>query len=49
MQEVLKCVFEDEIKIMGTLAWSFPDNKEFTAFMDQYGMQTLNLTSGILR
>jgi beta-glucosidase/6-phospho-beta-glucosidase/beta-galactosidase len=35
LHETLKAIYEDGIKIIGTLAWSFVDNNEFGSFANQ--------------
>ena len=46
LQEMLKAIHDDGVKVIGALAWSFADNNEFGSFANQYGMQTVNRTDG---
>jgi len=46
LREVLKSMHLDGVNVIGALAWSFVDNNEFGSFENQYGLQTVNRTSG---
>ncbi|KAI5195382.1 glycoside hydrolase family 1 protein [Aureobasidium subglaciale EXF-2481] len=46
LTETLKAIYLDGVKVIGALAWSFIDNNEFGSFENQYGLQTVNRTSG---
>ena len=46
LRETLKAMFEDGVNVIGALAWSFVDNNEFGSYENQYGLQTVNRTSG---
>lgn len=45
MSEILKCIHEDGVNIMGALAWSFADNWEFGDYTQQFGLQFVNRTT----
>jgi beta-glucosidase/6-phospho-beta-glucosidase/beta-galactosidase len=47
LREMLKAMFEDNVKVIGTLAWSALDNNEFGSFDDMYGLQMVNRTNGL--
>ena len=46
LREVIRAIYEDGINVIGALAWSFVDNNEFGSYEEQYGLQTVNRTSG---
>ncbi|KAI5271920.1 beta-glucosidase [Aureobasidium subglaciale] len=46
LTETLKAIHLDGVKVIGALAWSFIDNNEFGSYENQYGLQTVNRTSG---
>ncbi|TIA80898.1 beta-glucosidase [Aureobasidium pullulans] len=46
LTETLKAMYLDGVKVIGALAWSFVDNNEFGSYENQYGLQTVNRTSG---
>ena len=46
LREMLKSIYEDGVNVIGTLAWSFLDNDEFTSYLQQYGLQHVNRTNG---
>jgi beta-glucosidase/6-phospho-beta-glucosidase/beta-galactosidase len=46
LKEILKAIHEDGINVVGALAWSFVDNNEWGSYAEQYGLQTVNRTSG---
>ena len=46
LRELLKSMHLDGVNVIGALAWSFVDNNEFGSFENQYGLQTVNRTSG---
>ncbi|KAH6664413.1 beta-glucosidase [Halenospora varia] len=46
LSEMLKSMYEDGVRVIGALAWSFVDNNEFGGYGNQYGLQTVNRTSG---
>lgn len=46
LRETLKAMHEDGVNVIGALAWSFVDNNEFGSYANQYGLQTVNRTSG---
>lgn len=48
LAEVLKSIHEDGVNVIGSLAWSFADNNEFGSYENQYGLQTVNRTDGLL-
>jgi beta-glucosidase/6-phospho-beta-glucosidase/beta-galactosidase len=48
LAETLKAVYEDGVNVIGALAWSFADNNEFGSYDNQYGLQTVNRTNGLL-
>ncbi|KAJ0120215.1 beta-glucosidase [Diaporthe amygdali] len=48
LAEVLKSIYEDGVNVIGSLAWSFADNNEFGSYENQYGLQTVNRTDGLL-
>lgn len=48
LAEMLKAVHEDGVNVIGALGWSFVDNNEFGSYEQQYGMQTVNRTNGLL-
>lgn len=48
LAEMLKAMYEDGVKVIGALGWSFMDNNEFGSYLQQYGMQTVNRTDGLL-
>ncbi|KAK3935345.1 beta-glucosidase [Diplogelasinospora grovesii] len=45
LNEVLKAVHEDGVRVVGTLAWSFIDTNEFGTFEARFGLQTVNHTT----
>lgn len=45
MSEVLKSIWEDNVWVMGALAWSFADNWEFGDYDAHFGLQTVNRTT----
>ncbi|KAI5203491.1 beta-glucosidase [Aureobasidium subglaciale] len=47
LKETLKSMHLDGVNVIGALAWSFVDNNEFGSFENQYGLQTVNRTSGL--
>lgn len=47
LRETLKAMYEDGVNVIGALAWSFVDNNEFGSYTNQYGLQTVNRTSGL--
>lgn len=48
LAEALRAVHEDGVNVIGALAWSFADNNEFGSFENQYGLQAVNRTDGLL-
>lgn len=46
LRETLKAIYEDQVNVIGTLAWSFLDNDEFGSYDQQYGIQHVNRTNG---
>jgi beta-glucosidase/6-phospho-beta-glucosidase/beta-galactosidase len=46
LKETLKSMHLDGVNVIGALAWSFVDNNEFGSYENQYGLQTVNRTSG---
>lgn len=46
LSEMLKAMYEDNVNVIGTLAWSFADNDEFSTFDEHYGLQHVNRTDG---
>lgn len=48
LAEALKSIHEDGVNVIGALAWSFVDNNEFGSYENQYGLQTVNRTDGVL-
>lgn len=42
-------MYEDGVKVIGTLAWSVMDNNEWGDNSQQYGLQTMNRTDGFKR
>lgn len=46
LKEVLKAVYEDGVRVIGALAWSFVDNNEFGRYENQYGLQMVDRTDG---
>ena len=48
LQEMLKAIHEDGVNVIGTIAWSFMDNNEFGSFANEYGMQHVDRTNGLL-
>ncbi|KAJ5833794.1 beta-glucosidase [Penicillium riverlandense] len=48
LDEMLKAIYEDGVKMVGAFAWSLFDNNEFGSFAQQYGVQTVNRTTGTL-
>lgn len=46
LRETLKSIYEDNVNVIGALAWSFLDNDEFTSYIQQYGLQHVNRTNG---
>ncbi|KAF7539755.1 hypothetical protein G7054_g1880 [Neopestalotiopsis clavispora] len=49
LSEMLKAMYEDGLKVIGTLAWSVMDNNEWGDNSQQYGLQTMNRTDGFKR
>lgn len=47
LAEMMKCIHEDGVRVMGALAWTFADDNEFGTYSDQFGMQTVNRTDGL--
>lgn len=45
MQAMLQAIWEDNVHVLGALAWSFADNWEFGDFSTAYGLQVVNRTS----
>ncbi|KAK9243108.1 glycoside hydrolase superfamily [Lipomyces tetrasporus] len=45
MSEMLKSVYNDDVNVMGALAWSFMDNWEFGDYRAQFGLQFVNRTT----
>ncbi len=45
MSEVLKCIWEDGVDVMGALAWSWADNWEFGTFALEFGLQANDRTT----
>jgi len=35
LREMLKSIYEDNVNVIGALAWSFLDNDEFTSYTQQ--------------
>jgi beta-glucosidase/6-phospho-beta-glucosidase/beta-galactosidase len=48
LAEALRAVHEDGVNVIGALAWSFADNNEFGSYENQYGLQAVNRTDGLL-
>ncbi|KAI3395374.1 hypothetical protein diail_1365 [Diaporthe ilicicola] len=48
LAEAMKSIHEDGVSLIGALAWSFADNNEFGTYENQYGLQTVNRTDGLL-
>lgn len=46
LTETLKAIHEDNVNVIGALAWSIADNNEFGSYEEQYGLQTVNRTNG---
>ena len=46
LQETLKSIYLDGVRVIGTLAWSFVDNNELGSYLDKYGLQNVNRTNG---
>ncbi|KAI5370867.1 putative glycoside hydrolase family 1, glycoside hydrolase superfamily [Septoria linicola] len=46
LRETLKAVYQDNVNVIGALAWSFVDNDEFGSYDQQYGLQHVNRTNG---
>ncbi|GIZ39403.1 hypothetical protein CKM354_000278800 [Cercospora kikuchii] len=46
LRETLKSIYEDNVNVIGALAWSFLDNNEFGSYDQQYGLQHVNRTNG---
>lgn len=44
LEEMLKAMYEDGVKVVGAFAWSIMDNNEFGSFEQQYGLQLVNRT-----
>ncbi|KAH8820768.1 glycoside hydrolase [Xylogone sp. PMI_703] len=42
LNELLKSMHEDSVKVMGVLGWAYVDNWEWGEFDDRYGVQTFN-------
>ncbi|KAJ5198500.1 beta-glucosidase [Penicillium cinerascens] len=49
LDEMLKAVHEDGVKMVGAFAWSVFDNNEFGSFAQQYGLQSVNRTTGTFK
>ncbi|KAI0471631.1 beta-glucosidase [Xylariaceae sp. FL0804] len=47
LTEMLHSIHSDGVNLIGALAWSFLDNNEFGSYTTQFGMQTVNRTSGL--
>jgi len=45
MSEILKAIWEDNVHVMGAIAWSFADNWEFGDYDAHFGMQAVNRTT----
>jgi hypothetical protein len=45
IQAILQAIWEDNVHVLGALAWSFVDNWEFGGFSTAYGLQVVNRTS----
>lgn len=48
MTEVLRAVNEDNVNVIGALAWSFLETNEFGSFDVKYGLQTVDFESELL-
>ena len=47
MSEILKSIWEDNVNVLGALAWSFADNWEFGDYNAHFGLQTVNRTTQV--
>lgn len=47
MSEILKSIWEDNVHVLGALAWSFADNWEFGDYNAHFGLQTVNRTTQV--
>lgn len=47
LNEILKAISEDGVKMIGTFGWSFLDNNEFSTLTTHFGMQAVNRTNGL--
>ena len=45
LTEILNCIHEDGINIIGAVGWSMLDNWEFGSFAQHFGMQVVNQTT----
>lgn len=48
LAEMVKAISEDGVNVIGALGWSVLDNNEFGSYEQQYGMQTVDRTDGML-
>ncbi|KAH9903624.1 beta-glucosidase [Xylariomycetidae sp. FL2044] len=46
LTEMLHAMYDDGVRVIGALAWSFVDNNEWGSYGDQFGMQIVNRTDG---
>jgi beta-glucosidase/6-phospho-beta-glucosidase/beta-galactosidase len=42
---MLQAIWEDNVHVLGALAWSFADNWEFGDFSTAYGLQIIDRTN----
>lgn len=45
LNEMLKAIHEDGVKVVGAIGWAFVDNWEWGEYNDRYGVQTFNMTT----
>lgn len=46
LHETLKAIHWDGVNVIGALCWSYVDDDEFSQYYAQFGLQTINRTSG---
>jgi beta-glucosidase/6-phospho-beta-glucosidase/beta-galactosidase len=45
LSEMLLTIYEDNVRVIGTLAWNCMDVNELSQYTSRYGMQVVNFTT----